>query len=425
MRQPILRSMNFINRKGVLLLDGEESLPATLASGSRKIAALSPETRDWLACQSAINYLLSALANGESKRSFPGWIYQSFCPRFEFWRGHFDSTQNGLYTARLKKNLSTRRVSAKQLFFALKEAETFLAETPAEILTEPKSCAVGDHLAGESAPHPIVQELQKILLPLGNDVSVFMHGSMATGDFTPFSDVDDLVIIHQSAWSSFQRFREVLSCLERAAVFFNRFMPLQHHGHWIFSNFDLAALDQSTMPLLVLEKAICIAGPNKFTAKIRDSSGGLNHALWANIQTVRSTALSLHEGKINLYDLYHLVSGISLLPALTFQISGQFLDKKSAILQSAKIFSPPAAAAIGWATSTRQSWGSLEKTWMDSMRQKNARSPLRRDLMDKFAQRSAPMLEKNRVPFFTEEILPAITQLTRECAQQLKTIQSE
>jgi len=408
--------------KGCISLEHEQPLIAAFQRGLSKLQSYSPEVQDWLSCQTLLNRLVAMLVNGDSafSRKRPiDWVYRFLYPKPELWSGASQLSLSGSYTRRLQKYLTGKRVTVNSLYAALKEAEDFLLEPPAGVLTETQHCIVPEQPARQTI-HPVVHEMRKMLLPLSDYISVYVHGSMATGDYTPFSDVDDLVILHQSSWESHKRFRQVAWLLEKTTTRFQRVDPLQHHGHWVFLDFDFACLDQSTMPLVVLKSAVRVVGRSEIEAEIRNHPWGFGRVLWAIIQEVRRDTLSLLRGTLNLYGLKNLVAGISILPPLTFQVHGRIIDKKTAILSSATIFSEQTFPALGWATKIREEWHSCPGYhWVERQKRLNPLLPARRRILEAIARNHSPRIELRQVPFLDEQTILAILKLTDEATEHL------
>ena len=392
---------------------------------SSELRCYSPKTQDWLHCQRALNRLVTMLVNGDtafSKKRPIDWVYCFINPKPELWRGAYRFDSFGPYTRRLQRYLGGKWITLSDIYAALKESENFLLDPPTEIATEMRYWNVHKQ-SSHKANHPVIDQMCKILRPLREDLSVYVHGSMATGDHTPFSDVDDLVILHQNSWACYEHFRQVVLLLEKTTRLFQRFDPLQHHGHWVFLNFDMICLDQSTMPLVVLENAIVVVGPREGKANIRNEPRSFGRILWTIIQEVRRDALSLVQGKLNIYGLKNLISGISLLPALAFQVHGKFLDKKTAILRSDEMFSEQAILAIQWATKVREGWASCHGYgWVRIMRYINRTFPFRRIVLERIAKNYSPSVHPDQVPFLSEQIITDIFELTNECARQLQEV---
>ena len=408
---------------GYLVLEREKVLLHEIPKGALELQSYSSETRDWLRCQGLMRRLLTSIANGSMSFSafrLADWLYRFIYPEPSLWRERVDLENPGPYTLRLKKCFSKGWAAVHGLYAALKEAEQFLLEPPKEIVAEKLHYTVKSQ-PSQPKKHPVVNAMRRSLRPVESDVSVYVHGSMATGDYTVFSDVDDLVIIHCSSWASYQQFRKVIRLLERTATLFQCVDPLQHHGHWIFLDFDLTCLDQTTMPLVVLDNADVIVGGNSIEANVRDGTWGFASIMWAIAQEVRRDALSMMRGRLNLHGLKNLISSISLLPALKFQVQGKMLDKKTAILKSDETFSDQALSAIRWTTEVRNGTCPGYR-WVQTMRHFNRVLPFRRGTLEKLARDYLPTLQTQQIPLLNEDVILGIFRLTDECVLHLREI---
>lgn len=384
--------------------------------------AYSPSTRDWLRCQTHVNRWLAEIVNGRSRfaRRYPGdWIYRYVYPDACLWRGSTRIEPEGVYSQQLKRLLQRRWFKLADLYQVLNEAASFLSVCPPDIETRPVH-VTARQMASVPPGRRLTRRIQEMVSPLENSVSVYLHGSMATQDDTPFSDVDDLVIIHSQSWQSLSSLRRTVQALERAAVFFQRVDPLQHHGHWVFSDYDLVCLDQSVMPLKVLEHAVLLTGHAALSASVRQHTAELRRILWYNLQTIRQAATKLDRDTLNLYELKHLVSSISLVPALVFQVRGEQIDKRAAIDAHQRILSEAASPAITWATHIREMWHTCPGFgWVERMKTINRILPFRRDVLERIARNHSPAVGSQSVPFLNDGVMSAIFRMTDECADQL------
>lgn len=414
---PDYRSAN-----GYLLLRREEPLLGLFRRGFSELQFYSSETQDWLRCQRLLNRLLSKIVNGDKSFSVlspSDWFYRFVWAEPRFWRETVRFDILGPYTKRLHKYFCKQSTTAHSLYASLKEAELFLLEPPQEIATETRHYRIDSLLPFTS--HPIVKKIHRTLESLETGISVYVHGSMATGDYTDFSDVDDLVIIHCSSWASYEQFQKVTRLLEKIARLFQCVDPLQHHGHWVFSDFDMTCLDQGTIPLVVLNKAIVAVGRPALEVKVRTSTWGFARVMWAIVQDVRRCVLSMIRGHLNIYGLKNLISSISLLPALSFQMRGSMLDKKTAIARSDEILSQEACAAVRWTTRVRETTISGHR-WVQTMRYLNHVLPFRRGTLEKIARIWLPSLRPDQIPYLSGQLISSIFGLTDECTHYLSDI---
>ncbi len=406
----------YIESDGYLLLPDERRVLQTI---QRAEEDYGPEARDWLRAQALLNRLVSAAVNGESplSRRWPSsWVYRYLWPAQRLWRAPIGNKPEGRYTRGVAERMDGAR-DLGALYQALREGEELLGPPPAELATEPRSAIAPEHAPGEG--HPAVSAMRRALAPLDQDVSVYVHGSTASGDRTPFSDLDDLVVVHADAWSSYTRFAAAARRLEGVARQMEVLDPLQHHGHWVVTDLDLRCLDESVMPLVVLEGAVQICGPRELRARARTDGAGFTRVMWGILQEVRRETLALMAGELNLFGLKDLISGISLLPALTFQSRGRMVDKLTAIRRCEELFSEEALPAIRWATCIRQEWGAVHPGWIRRTRALYRVSPFRRDALETRSRRSSPRVDVSALPGYSEKVGKAVLRLTDECGEAM------
>lgn len=399
----------------------ETDIGRVLADEAWEFRDYSPDTRDWLWCQFALNGLLSQLVNGETlaRPKVLSVIYRYGSPRVDLWRAELTSPPLGARGKRLVGLLGERFVTAAGLLRALGAMTDVLMRRPRELAVSEDRKEVSP-VGAAVLSDPVVHALCGAVRPLGDLVSVHLHGSRATGDTTSFSDTDDLVLLRASAWHSETAFRAVISHLEHAARVLQRFDPLQHHGHIVFTEFDLLCLDEGLLPLAALDTAVTIAGRPSVTAHVWSSRRGLARALWNLIHEVKASAAYLDAQAIRLYDLKKLVSGISLLPALTLQVNGERLDKRTGLSRATEVFSPGAINAIKWASLVRSRWSECPGV-RDIARLGGliAILRLRRGESESLARAGSRRIAAETVPFLERDTRAAVKCLLDESLEHL------
>ena len=247
-------------------------------------------------------------------------------------------------------------------------------------------------------------------------------GALRSGTIPNFPTLMIFLSFIVQCGKSFPEFKVAIRHLEWVSQLFQRTDPLQHHGHWVFTDFDLTCLEQSKMPLVVLPGAVTVAGRTTIEASVRCDSNVGQVLEWI-IQDIRRGLRTLDNGKINLFLLKSLVSSISLAPALVFQLRGDWHTKKCAISKSDQIFSAEAVQAIKWATKIRVCWSSCRGyKWVHVMRAANRALPFRRNALEQIARRTLPSLTKEQIPFFNDHVLRGGMALVEECCQRLNAL---
>ena len=368
--------------------------------------------------------LVSRLVDGDGlfdRRRAADWLYRYLRPDPRLWRSWIEIRPLGPLSERLRGRFPGGEVTIDSLREALVEGEEYLVAPPPSLggdLNE-RSVAVSPRRPTE---HPIVDRMRRQLGGLEGKATVFVHGSMATGDYTPCSDVDDFVVVHPAAWRTPESFRDVALGLERVARSFQQHDPLQHHGHWVFLEHDLACLDESTMPLVVLEQASTVVGSSRLHARVRAAPRQVERVLWHVAQDVRNSAVALAEnGRLDLFSLKDLVSSVSLLPALVCQLRGESVAKKAAIDRSRQLFSTEAAEAVAWSTAVRQAWpprGSARR--LRRLAALGGRVPARRSVLEHVARTAAGSAYVEALSEDPEALPGRLFALSDECVAYLR-----
>ena len=190
-------------------------------------------------------------------------------------------------------------------------------------------------------------------------VAVYIHGSWADATRTPFSDLDDLVIVDLGGGMSRRDLWSLERVLNRIDLRFARLDPLQHHGHWIVESGDWhTPYDESFMPLVVLHGAMRLQGPTSIAYAVDNTATrrGLSRNIELSCQAIEELYSSYRSGSVNTYDAKRLIGSILLMPAYVFQSRGERVPKREAILRADEVYSDDARRAINWASAVRQEW---------------------------------------------------------------------
>jgi|GEM_PF-5943522 len=226
-------------------------------------------------------------------------------------------------------------------------------------------------------------------------------GSYADNTYTSESDVDDIVILKKEVFESYQKFYETKRVLDKLSHYYQQVDPVQHHGHWIFTEFDLKNYDQSIMPISVLERAVSIGRDLdlKFSIDKPASQQGFIKIFDINLNDARSWVKDLYGNKSNLFYLKLILSSSCLLIPLLFQIKGEILDKATAINRADELLDERALKVLNWTTKIRHDWDKLpgirfnySKLRMLSLFEKN------RHKLEQYARNQFPTLNYKEIP---------------------------
>jgi hypothetical protein len=189
-------------------------------------------------------------------------------------------------------------------------------------------------------------------------LAIYVHGSWADDTRTPFSDLDDLVVVDTTVHDR-RSLRRLARWLDRVECRFSRLDPLQHHGHWVVEKSTLDRYDDSYMPMVVLEGALRICGPARITANVDVQS--TTEGLKRNIdQTIRhaSLLLSIHaDSPLNAYQFKRFIGSLLILPAYRLQLRGEPASKAEAIARAGELSPTFGPIVMAWCTQVREEWG--------------------------------------------------------------------
>jgi hypothetical protein len=194
-------------------------------------------------------------------------------------------------------------------------------------------------------------------------IHIYLHGSMADHGYAELSDVDDLIVVDASAWSSDRNMDRVAASMSRAAVEFQCVDPLQHHGHFVVTEFDLMYYDQGILPPVVLNGAIRVLGDHRLRFRVSADRATIEGNARKTISAIRvRIGRAESQRSLDIYELKCLIGEIALMPAYILQSAGAMVTKADAIGFAPNIYSPEAYMALAWATAIRSrlaSFGSV------------------------------------------------------------------
>lgn len=188
-------------------------------------------------------------------------------------------------------------------------------------------------------------------------ISLYLHGSLADGTTTAFSDVDDLIVVTEDAWNNYDNLWTLAEEYARLCRRYQDIDPFQHHGHFLITQFDLHNYDQSIMPLCAIEKGICLHGSSDLTIKDTEDWNGFRVNAENTLLSMENTILRAETaGGLSAFELKGLAGEVMILPAYLQQLTGTFCTKPEAIRTARLIFSSDAIKAIEWATNLRKNF---------------------------------------------------------------------
>jgi len=156
-------------------------------------------------------------------------------------------------------------------------------------------------------------------------LATFVHGSIATNDYTGFSDADVGIIVKDEVLLDTQKLRELKRNIKEALKILLKFDNLQHHGFFIIPEGFLNYYPEDYLPIEVFKYAKTLNG----TLKINIKSHRSTEQAKKSFMTMASIFTENRFRKPrNLYQVKHILSQFMLLPTLYLQAKGVYVYKK-------------------------------------------------------------------------------------------------
>lgn len=183
---------------------------------------------------------------------------------------------------------------------------------------------------------------------------ILLHGSQATGDTCPFSDVDVMVVVEDREQFDVSVHRAAIGELKRLLRAIYCYDPLMHHGLMFFAASGLDTYDQSFLPLDTLRRAIAVHGG---PIPVRDTLHAAN-AVESLRESSRSLRKQFDSGHFltNDFDLKRVVAGILLMPARVLAAHGTYVYKRESFELAKSYFTPAQWDFILRAEAIRATW---------------------------------------------------------------------
>jgi hypothetical protein len=185
---------------------------------------------------------------------------------------------------------------------------------------------------------------------------VLVHGSIATHDACPFSDVDVAVIVDDRRPFTPEQHAEAVQELRRLLDTLFSYDGLMHHGLMFFPASGLYAYDQRFLPIRTLELAGVLHGPLEI--EVWEAPEPAAHFA----QTLRSSAQSLlrhfidRTFCINDFLFKQVLSGTLLMPARVLAAHGTHVYKRDSFEPAREYFSAKSWELVARAEALRSAW---------------------------------------------------------------------
>jgi len=184
---------------------------------------------------------------------------------------------------------------------------------------------------------------------------VYIHGSMATLDYTDFSDLDVILVPKLETIEDPESLKELAYNCALSSCFLYRFNYLQHGGYLIISPHDLRCYNSSILPHQVFRYSKVVCGSSKIKLNVRNSRLDCFAYTWRMLQNIRSCA---HRGfpVKNMWQLCVFTSFILILPVLYLQIVDDYVYKTFSFDTARGDFSSAEWEGVKTALEIRDMW---------------------------------------------------------------------
>lgn len=187
-------------------------------------------------------------------------------------------------------------------------------------------------------------------------VRTILHGSLATGDSTGYSDADLLLLLPGALCCDAERLQELRRALVPALRAMWCFDPLQHHGIFLLPESELGAYPEHYLPLAALaDAAVLTDGELPLECHpYFDARAARTELRWA-IQRVRRAWLD-GKGFRDAYELKAYASVLMLVPALYCAAVGRPCAKRDSFAAVVRVLPPAYWEPQPWAARLREQW---------------------------------------------------------------------
>jgi len=156
--------------------------------------------------------------------------------------------------------------------------------------------------------------------------TLLIHGSFSTQDYVPgVSDLDMLIVINEDTMSHPSKLQRLHEICYRSLHYFYQIDPLQHHGYFVLTPFDLSYFPQTFFPTLLFDFSTLVFGNASFCVSLRPCDSEKKNILRSTLDYLGGTNPNGIKN-IHAYKTYFGV--LQLLPIAYFQYFGESIYKK-------------------------------------------------------------------------------------------------
>ena len=203
------------------------------------------------------------------------------------------------------------------------------------------------------------KKLKKYLL------GFYLHGSLSTKDYVKgWSDLDTLAVINKKTINNYQDLLSLRDCLYKSRRFFYLIDPLQHHSHFILTEYDLDYYPESYFPSVLFKYSKSFFNPDRIN-KINTREDNIERiqALFYFVNYFRNL-YSNKKYRLGSYDAKFLLHAITLFPALYLQAKGKNVYKKYSFDMAKKDFDDKEWQIIKDVEDVRKNWSKTKTSFI-------------------------------------------------------------
>lgn len=203
------------------------------------------------------------------------------------------------------------------------------------------------------------ERLKKYLL------GFYLHGSLSTKDYVKgWSDLDTLAVINKKTIHNYQELLSLRDCLYKSRRFFYLIDPLQHHSHFILTEYDLDYYPEAYFPSILFKYSKSFFNPDRIK-KINTREDNIERiqALFYFVNYFRNL-YSNKKYKLGSYDAKFLLHATTLFPALYLQAKGRSVYKKYSFDIAKKDFDNKEWQIIKDVENIRKNWSKTKTSFI-------------------------------------------------------------
>ena len=211
----------------------------------------------------------------------------------------------------------------------------------------------------ENTVHILYQELGNTFRKLYEDrlISCFIvHGSLATLDYTLFSDIDTQVFLMDKVFERPEYLDALSQTISSANQILKAFDPLQHHGYFVSTDLDRLWYPEAYLPLNTMANGVALLGNTEQALSRRDSDYENRFSLWHTGYFFRTSYLNQSFPRTP-FDMKRFLSRFSLLPVLYLELFHNcYPYKKDSFSMAADYFDSELWSVFDIIGRVRQNW---------------------------------------------------------------------